>query len=108
MVEYLVDLGVNINFNNDMALLAAIKYTEIKQFEIVKFLVDHGAIGIDNALVAAIKYTGEMNLIRYLVKQGADIHANNNHTIKTALSRSNNKITYYLEQVGNNKKCSVH
>jgi hypothetical protein len=47
-------------------------------------------------------YNGKLNLVKYLVSKGADIHARNNHCIRLACEKGHQDIVAYLISKGAN------
>ncbi len=98
VVKYLVEKGVSVNIEDDLALAYASRNGHL---ETVKYLVKHGAnIHADNerALIFTID-VGHFEIIKYLVKHGADIHINDDYPIKLANRYGRVKIFNYLKSL---------
>ncbi len=126
MLEELVDLGANINANSD-TLENAIRS---KNLDVIEYLIASGVnthgITVTDAVasgnLAIVKYLeslgiydadytnqldnaifhGHLDLIEYLLENGADVHAENDDTLLTAIGLGKLDIVKYLVEHGAN------
>jgi len=69
---------------------------------VVKYLVSHGAdIHANNdSSVRSTSYNGHLDVVAYLVSQGADIHADNDSSVRSASSNGHLDVVAYLVSQG--------
>lgn len=82
VVNFLIDNGADIHFNNDEPLAIACEYSDI---DIVKKLVRNGCdINKTNSPLKLACYKGRLEIVKYLVENGADINSNNSEGLVMA------------------------
>src|SRR3990167_6105996 len=99
LVRYLVERGgVNVNTKNGKALMIA----KAKGYTgLVKYLLEVGAVGVidHDEFMRAVKY-GNIDRIKSLVEQGADIHAENEEALRFVSKNGNIDVVKYLVDNG--------
>jgi ankyrin repeat protein len=70
--------------------------------EVVKYLVEQGADIHDNNDLVLIWARGHLEVVKYLVEQGADIHAKNDAALKWASENGYYEVVIYLKEQMNN------
>ena len=105
--EGLVTL-IEVLKETDFKLNSAFKESFLKEaaeyghLEIVKYLVKHGA-DIHTQNDYALRYAtekGYLDIVKYLVENGADIHANNDFSLRSAADNGHLEIAKYLVEQG--------
>ena len=84
MVKYLITKGSNVHADDDAALCGA---AECGHMEIVKYLVEeHDAnVNAQNGLALCVAAEiGHMEIVKFLIDKGADVHADDERTLKQA------------------------
>lgn len=82
-----------------------IKKTKEGQLEVVKYLVSIGA-NIHTNNEEALKWSawiGNIEIVKYLVSLGADIHENNEEALKCSIYNQHIEVTEYLISIGAKK-----
>ncbi|AQN68741.1 putative ankyrin repeat protein [Saudi moumouvirus] len=131
IIKYLLESGIDINYNNSFALdiacknkhLSAIKYlldngSDINirrdtlerlgtQFDIIKLLVERGLDKKSiNILLISACFCLRLDIIKYLIESGADVHIENDSplikAIYSGVYRDNKAIVQYLIENGAN------
>lgn len=128
IVKYLVDNGADVNYDNNYAsaLTGAVFKNNI---EMVKYLLDKGTMfnGFDNNILECAIYnknldmikllfnygisftnitfcnalsSQNMDIIKFFVENGADIHMDNEYPLKYALETNNAEMVKYLVENG--------
>lgn len=101
ITKCLVDHGVDVNTRGGLPLYYA---TEIGCFDIVKLLIEHGALTPCrfNVLLVAVK-NGHIDIVKYFVEEcNVDIHTQNNAAMKSAIVHRHLDIAKYLMDKGIN------
>jgi len=99
VVQYLLEQGVELHFENDFALRLAASNGHLA---LVEFLVERGAnlhAQDEYALVQAAE-GGHLEIVRYLVGRGADIHAENGMALRLAATSGNLEVVEFLLGLG--------
>lgn len=87
LIKYIIDLGMDVNNENGLALAVASYY---KQINIVKLLMNHGfnvslySKNIKNNTLSIAAVSGDIKLIELLINVGYDVSINNCEPIKRA------------------------
>jgi len=108
----LYEYGANVNFNNNKYMLSPLRHAARSgQLEMVKFLVDHGAI-IDakaedqaTALTAACG-KGHLEIVKVLIQKGANINVpdkDGDTPLINACSGGRYEVVKYLLEMGSDK-----
>ncbi|XWV25122.1 repeat protein [Tupanvirus deep ocean] len=71
-LNYLVNLGANINAQQSKALECAIQHSSVDD-KVINFLLENGATITDNVIIAAVS-TSKKNILDLLVKYGVDVY----------------------------------
>ena len=98
LVKVYVQLGVDINRNDDLSLHLASRYGHL---DIVRYLVDHGA-DIHAGGGGALRWSsgeGHLDIVRYLVECGADVHVRNDEALQRATNYGYTEVMEYLKSV---------
>lgn len=96
VIIYLVEIGGDIHINDDDVLLMAARN---EYWDILKYIVEEqGATNIDGALIHAAD-EGNLDVVRYLVENGADIHVNDNESLRLAELQRHDDIVRYIKSL---------
>ena len=98
IVKFLLKHGANIHAQEDSAIFLAI---ENEKYDIVKFLVKNG-VNVDRFLILKSISRNQLNLLKFFVKHGADIHFDNDYPFITASIYGYLNIMKYLLEKGSN------
>lgn len=110
MTKYLIMNGFEIGDDDPESLeTPLINYTYGRNLEMIKLLVTQGAYLYGNEynwddspiLSIAVEF-GKLDIIKYLVGAGIDIHYNNNTALKNAAYNNNLEVVKYLVEMGAN------
>ncbi len=98
IVKYLVSLGADMNAHGKENLIESVSggYLELTQY-----FIDNGVAYDDNTLRCASKY-GHLEIVKYLVSLGADIHAEGEWALKYACKKDHINVVEYLVSKGSN------
>lgn len=106
LFKYLVKHGYKQNLEGEYILAHAAFYGKI---DLVKYLLSVGApdISKNNALIHAVKSKNileetQIEIVKALLNNGANIHHNNDLALKTASSNDNLEVVKYLVENGAN------
>ncbi|GFS21537.1 ankyrin-3 [Elysia marginata] len=101
IVQFLIDRGADVNTVCDFnfrrpALLIALRNREVNLLNMVTFLVERGAhvnrtTPLDSPLVTALEFNCELDVLRYLLEQGADVNEVGNDDGETPLTMALHK-----------------
>lgn len=92
VVRYLVENGADIHVDNDFGLNYAANNGHL---DLVKYLIDKGITMNNDALVNA-SASGNLEIFKYLVKHGGDIHGKNDQCLIVAATTIRLDILKYL------------
>ena len=101
IVKWLVENGVNIHFEDDIALRDA---SDKGHLEVVKYLIEKGAnihAESDQALGYASR-SGHLEVVKFLLQAGAKINAYNDYALRMAAANGHLDIVKYLVEHGAN------
>ena len=103
MVKYLYERGgVNIHLELDLLL----KISSIHGYvDIVNFLIDKGAKSNNETIVLCVRHD-KLEVLKILIANGADIHADNENALSWATFNRNYKCVKYLLQMGANPRAN--
>jgi hypothetical protein len=97
--EWMIDQGINIHADNDLALIYFAYHGHI---EVVKFLVQNGAdIHADNDY--ALRWSasnGYIDVVKFLVQNGADIHASDDWALQWSAEHGHIDVVKFLVENG--------
>ncbi len=98
LVKYLVENGANVHTENDEALIYAVQENKL---EIVKYLVEVGKMDIHNGYMVYIAASnGYLDILKYLVKKGANFRYEDEAPLIRAAAYGHNEIVEYLLSIG--------
>lgn len=103
VAKYLVEnCGVDIHLDSDLFIRA--KSTVWGNFDKIKYLIEQGADIHANSdeALRMASRSGCLNIVKYLVENGADIHANSDEAIKEAYFNNHYKTVRFLIESGVN------
>jgi ankyrin repeat protein len=84
----------DINYDHGAVLLCAIDH---KKFNLVRFLVENGA-NLDNTnLIVECAMNGTLEIMRYLVDAGIDIHTHGSNALNEACSNNIEMVRYLVD-----------
>lgn len=78
IITLLVVNGMNVNTNDGDTFLLAV---ELGYFDIVSYMVKHGAYHVNALIVNAESRHANLKIITLLVENGADIHYNDDYAV---------------------------
>ena len=96
LVKEALNKGADINFQTSLSLYNAAASGNL---EIVKYLIENGALDLDGAMRAA-SGRGYLNIVKYLVENGANIHSLNELALRLASKYGDLNIVKYLVEKG--------
>lgn len=109
VAQILINKGAEFRFNDDQCILYA---AELGKLETLKVLLNHTQTSgyhyaynmIDqellNRILIAASLSGQLNVIKYILKEGADIHADNDKALEFAKRSGNAELFKYLIDMG--------
>ncbi len=79
-----------------------IEAVNIGQLEKIKYLVENGADihGFKEASLINALKKGHLDVVKYLVEQGANIHSNNDYSLRVAAENGHLEVVKYLVEKG--------
>jgi len=82
--------------------LDLIKFSNRGKLEIVKYLVENGANihAKNDQALRNASYYGDLEIVKYLVKNGADIHVRNDEALRNACYKGQLEVVKYLVKNG--------
>ncbi|AVL94523.1 ankyrin repeat protein [Moumouvirus australiensis] len=105
IVKNLIELGVDVTFNNNLAIKIASKYCNYDNIDIMKLLINNGAnVHVDDDYVLCCASHNPL-LFKYLIDLGCEYNfsARNDYCLRQCIKNfySNSSKLYYLESVNN-------
>lgn len=109
-VKHLIAKGISVNPATSQLFYAPLEMASVEgHLEIVKYLIDQGADveSSNNWSVRSACRRGHFDIVKYLVDKGADVTADDNNAIKMAVRANRLDIIKYLVAVGADPDCAV-
>ncbi len=92
-VKYFVELGGNVQADNNRAIQDAVANGDINM---IKYLISAGADFRTNQILRLAIANGYLDVVKYLVHEGADIQTNRNDFLQLAAGRGHNNIVSFI------------